>query len=106
MPDLSILLAPPIAFVIYLGLTSILTGAAHALASPEHESALKVSAYASGEAAPTRIAAPGYRPFFIIALFFAVLHLGILMLGTSDLSPISGIFLVGLMLALIALILG
>ncbi len=106
MIDLSILLAPPLAFVIYLALAAILSGAAHALASPEHESALKISAYASGEAAPTRIAAPGYRPFFIIALFFAVLHLGILMLGTSELSPIAGVFLVGLMLALIALILG
>ncbi len=106
MIDLTFLLMPPIAFLIYLGLTAVLTGAAHALASPEHESALKISPYASGEAAPTRMAAPGYRPFFIIALFFAVLHLGILMLGTSDLSPIAGVFLIGLMLALLALILG
>ncbi len=106
MIDLSILLAPPLAFLIYLVLAGILSGAAKALAVPAQANPLKTSTYASGEAAPTRMAAPGYRPFFIIALFFAMLHLGILMLGTSDLSPVGGIFLVGLMLALIALILG
>ncbi|MCB8987896.1 MAG: hypothetical protein H6661_09140, partial [Ardenticatenaceae bacterium] len=49
---------------------------------------------------------PGYRPFFVIALFFAVLHLGVLMLGSSIPSPISVLYLAGLILALIALVLG
>jgi hypothetical protein len=49
---------------------------------------------------------PGYRPFFIIALFFAVLHLGVLMLGSSGLAPFALLYLVGLLLALLALILG
>jgi hypothetical protein len=39
-------------------------------------------------------------------LFFAILHLGMLMLGSSDLSGITAIYLGGLILALIALILG
>jgi hypothetical protein len=51
-------------------------------------------------------AAPGYRQFFVIALFFAVLHLGVLIIGSSDLSGVSGVYLLGLMLALVALILG
>ena len=42
----------------------------------------------------------------LIALFFAVLHLGVLVLGTGDLSGMSGVYLVGLMVALLALILG
>jgi hypothetical protein len=42
----------------------------------------------------------------VIALFFAVLHLGVLMLGTGSLSPIALLYLVGLLLALLALILG
>jgi len=42
----------------------------------------------------------------VVALFFAILHLGVLMLGTSDLSLITGLYLVGLMFALLALILG
>ncbi len=104
--NLDILLAPPFAFLIYLVLAGILSGAGRALAVPAHFDPLKTGTYASGEAGPTRLAAPGYRPFFIVALFFAMLHLGILMLGSSDLSPVSAIFLGGLLLALIALILG
>ena len=49
---------------------------------------------------------PGYRQFFVIALFFAVLHLGVIMVGSSDLSSVTVIYLLGLILALIALILG
>ena len=67
---------------------------------------LKTSTYASGEEHDTTSAAPGYRPFFVAALFFAVLHLGVLMLGTSGLAPVSLVYLGGLMLALLALILG
>ncbi len=103
---MDILLSPPIAFLIYLVLVGLLTGMGRVLAGPERVGALKRSTYASGEAAPTRIAAPGYRPFFIIALFFAILHLGILMLGSSNLSPYAGFYLLGLVLALVALILG
>jgi NADH:ubiquinone oxidoreductase subunit 3 (subunit A) len=104
--NLDFLLSPPIAFVIYLLLAGILTGMGRFLAGPAAPTMLKASTYASGEAPPARVAAPGYRPFFIVALFFAILHLGILMLGSSDLSPFAGFYLVGLVLALIALILG
>ncbi len=52
------------------------------------------------------LAAPGYRPFFVVALFFAVLHLGVLVLATGISSPVMRIYLLGLMLALLALILG
>ncbi|MCZ2099586.1 MAG: hypothetical protein AAGU78_08900 [Chloroflexota bacterium] len=102
-----ILLAPPIAFGIYLALTGVLSGFGRMLAGPVGEpSETKVSTYASGEAAPARPAAPGYRQFFTIALFFAIVHLGVLMLGSSDLSAVAAAFLVGLILALLALILG
>lgn len=102
-----ILLAPPIAFAIYLVLTGVLSGFGRALAGPTGEpSEVKVSTYASGEAPPASPAVPGYRQFFTIALFFAILHLGVLMLGSSDLSWTAATFLVGLILALLALILG
>lgn len=102
-----ILLAPPIAFMIYLALTGVLSGFGRVLAGPAGESsATKTSTYSSGEAAPVRPAVPGYRQFFTIALFFAVLHLGVLMLGSSGLSPVAAVYLVGLILALLALILG
>jgi D-alanyl-lipoteichoic acid acyltransferase DltB (MBOAT superfamily) len=44
--------------------------------------------------------------FFVIGLFFAVLHLGVLMLASGGLSPMMGVYVAGLMLALVALILG
>lgn len=101
-----ILLAPPIAFAIYLVLTGALTGFGRALAGPGAPSDAKVTTYASGEAPPASPAVPGYRQFFTIALFFAILHLGVLMLGSSDLSWTAAAYLVGLILALLALILG
>jgi hypothetical protein len=42
----------------------------------------------------------------VVALFFAMLHLGVLVLGSGGITLISGVYLAGLMLALLALILG
>ncbi len=101
-----ILLSPPIAFLIYLGLVGLLVLFGRALIGPTEISRAKTSTYASGEAPPTYAAAPGYRPFFLATLFFAIIHLGVLIFGSSGLTTISGIYLIGLILALIALILG
>ena len=105
-PGPLILLAPPIAFVLYLGLVAALAGVGRLLAGPARPTAMKTATYASGEAPPGRAAAPGYRPFFVVALFFTNLHLGMLMLGSSQFLPMSGIYMIGLVLALVALILG
>lgn len=102
----NILLTPPIAFLFYLLLVAALSGFGRLLAGPTRDTPIKSSTYSSGEAPPTRVAAPGYRPYFVVALFFAILHLGVLMLGSSDMSTMAIIYLVGLMLALLALILG
>ncbi|GAB4541909.1 MAG: hypothetical protein Kow0063_33250 [Anaerolineae bacterium] len=104
MPDL--LLSPPIALIIYIILVSLLYGLGRLLAGPAQKTPLKASTYASGEAPPTRAAAPGYRPFFVVALFFAILHLGVLVIGVGGLTPLTGLYMVGLALALLALILG
>jgi len=101
-----ILLAPPLAFLIYVGLVAVLNRIGRLLAGPGTTSALKASTYASGEAPPSTEGIPGYRPFFVIALFFAMLHLGVLILATSALTPLAGVYLVGLILVLVALILG
>ncbi len=107
---LDILLAPPITFVFYLVVVGLIAGAGRALAGPGQLTPGKTSTYAGGEASPTRAAAPGYKPFFVVSLFFAILHLGVLMLGsgalTPDTGPIMGIYLAGLLLALLTLILG
>ncbi len=101
-----IMLSPPIAFLFNLGLVSLLYALGRLMAGPSQLTALKRSTYSSGEAPPTRFIAPGYRPFFAVALFFAILHLGVLVLGTGGVTIISGIYLAGLGLALLALILG
>ena len=80
---MDILLSPPVAFLIYIPLVFLISLLGRSLAGTNKSSSLKTSIYGSGEAAPTNLAAPGYRPFFRIALFFAVLHLGILVLGTG-----------------------
>ncbi len=103
---MEIILTPPVAFLIYIPLVLVLVGFGKLLAGPEESSPEKSSVYGSGEAAPSNAASPGYRPFFLIAFFFAMLHLGMLVLGTTDLSLFSGTFLIGLGMALIALILG
>ena len=104
---MSILLMPPIAFVIYVVAVGALTQLGKRLAgsNPPQASPLKTNLYASGNA-PSEQAAPGYRAFFSIALFFAILHLSALVIGSSDLSPIAAIYLIGLALTLLALLLG
>jgi len=101
-----ILLTPPIALLIYVGLVAILSGIGRVLAGAGRPTPLKTSTYTGGETPPTTMAAPGYRPFFVIALFFAILHLTVLMFSTGGLTPIAGIYLIGLLMALLALILG
>ena len=100
------LLAPPIAFLIYLLLVAVLSGIGRVMAGEERPNPLKTSMYLGGERPSNHQGVPGYRPFFVVALFFAVLHLGVLMLGSSGLTGLSGIYLLGLLLVLIALILG
>lgn len=101
-----ILLAPPVAFVVYLALVGVLSGFGRMLAARGTHSAGKHATYAGGEESPVPGSMPGYRGFFIIALFFAVLHLGVLMLGSSNFAPIAGVYLIGLIVALLVLIVG
>lgn len=100
------LFTPPVAFLVYLFLGWLLSLVGKFLAGPEKTSEVKSSLYTGGELLPDLSAAPGYRPFFVIALFFAILHLGVLVVGSGGLTGISGVYLAGLMVALIALILG
>ena len=101
-----ILLSPPVAFVIYALLAGILMRFGRRIAATGKDARFKRTVYASGEPAPTAPAAPGYRPFFVVALFFAILHLGVLVAASGALSPLVGVYLAGLIIALIVLILG
>ena len=107
---MDILLSPPVAFLIYTAAAGLLYLAGRALAGPGLPSAMKSSLYGSGEEASPVLAAPGYKPFFLVAIFFAILHLGVLLIGTGMPSPeqlpIQIVFLAGLIFSLLALILG
>jgi len=103
---MDILLTPPIAFLIYIPLVLIIALIGRSLAGAKKADSAKTSLYASGEEAPTHMAAPGYRPFFLIAFFFAILHLGMLVLGSGTYNATAGIYVAGLLLALAALTLG
>jgi hypothetical protein len=100
------LLTPLIAFLVYFLVVSIFSGLGRLFSAKGRKSHFKSEPYASGEDYDPIPAAPGYRQFFVIALFFAVLHLGVIMVGSSDLSSVTVVYLLGLMLALVALILG
>jgi hypothetical protein len=100
------LLAPPVAFLIFVALSAAIYGGGRLLAGPESPSDAKSSLYTGGESHHLPHGAPGYQQFFTIALFFAILHLGVLMIGSGWLNWMSGIYLIGLILALVALILG
>ena len=89
--------------LVFAGLLSLL---GRSLAGPTKPSEAKSSPYSGGEQAPENIAVPGYRPFFVVALFFAVLHLGVLVLASGVPAGLAIPFLLGLMLTLAALILG
>ncbi len=103
---MEILLSPPVAFLVYIPLVLLVVWLGKRLAGPENANPVKTSVYGSGEEPPTGAAAPGYKPFFLIAFFFAILHLGMLMLGSGTLSLTPAVYVVGLALALVALILG
>ena len=102
----NILLTPAIAFVLYLALAAALNRLGQGFAGRFPQSQLKSSTYSGGEASPTTSAVSGYRQFFVIALFFAVLHLGALVLAGGSLGLSTGLYLGGLLLALVALVLG
>jgi NADH:ubiquinone oxidoreductase subunit 3 (subunit A) len=100
------LTSPPLALLVYLLLATLLMLGGRLLAGPSHPSALKASTYASGEAPPSRTAVTGYSPFFLTAMFFVILHLGVLIVATGGLTPLVGVYLVGLGVASAIVLLG
>lgn len=103
---MDILLSPPLALLLYIPLVMVIIWFGHQLAGAASNDPLKSRTYSSGEEAPDYHAAPGYRPFLLAALFFAILHLGMLVLGTAEAQWMPIAFIIGLGLALLALILG
>ena len=100
------ILTPPVAFGLYALLVGLLLAAAWGLSARGVPNKTKTSTYSSGEKAQAGIAAPGYRPFFMVAFFFAILHLGVLIVGSGGFTPVTGVYILGLIFSLVALGLG
>jgi NADH:ubiquinone oxidoreductase subunit 3 (subunit A) len=99
-------LLPPFSLILYIPFVVLILIFGKKLAGPEHPSQEKSRTYGGGESAHKESSIPGYSPFILIAFFFALLHIGILVLGTSSLQWSTVIYMAGLVLCLIALILG
>jgi NADH:ubiquinone oxidoreductase subunit 3 (subunit A) len=95
------LLAPPLAFVAYLALVGVLLGISRVLTGHQRHSRAGAMTYASGEHAPTGHPSPGYGPFYAAALFFAIMHVGVLLASTGSLTPTGVAYLAGLSAVLI-----
>jgi NADH:ubiquinone oxidoreductase subunit 3 (subunit A) len=104
--DVPTLLAPPLAFLVYLGLVGVLLGLGRLLTGRRQSSPRGSTIYASGEAPARTRAAPGYQPFFGVALFFAILHLGVLIASTGALTAVGAVYIGGLLLVLLVVVLG
>lgn len=100
---MELLVSPPLAFLLYLGLLALLIFRRHQ--SSDTDASADNAAYASGESAPSQFAAAGYRTFSQFALFFAVFHLAVLLLATGGGHIMTAVFLLFLMLVLLLILL-
>jgi len=101
-----VLLSPPVALAIYALMVGLLLTAAWKTAARGPVSKFKTRTYSGGEKSQAGAAAPGYQPFFMVAFFFAILHLGVLIVGTGGFTVVTGVYILGLIFSLVALGLG
>ena len=103
---MNVLASPPVAFVTYLALVWLLWRLGKVLSGPSTPPPEAETRYASGEAPPTRLVSPGYRGYYTVALFFAMLHLGVLVVATGGLTPPVAVYLGVLLATLLAFLWG
>ncbi len=99
-----ILLSPPLAFLVFLAVFTILYFLAGRLAPKLNPSGGKLKSYACGEDIPGAKMQFGYRLFFFIALFFTMMHVAALVVATLPSGPVAyfGIFYLGMIFLSIA----
>ncbi|MEO0124586.1 MAG: NADH-quinone oxidoreductase subunit A [candidate division WOR-3 bacterium] len=79
---IDILLSPPIAFLIFLGIFYLIYWLGSLMAPKMKKTPGKVSTYACGEDIPGTKIQFGYRLFFYVALFFTMMHVATLVVAT------------------------
>ncbi len=80
--NLDILLSPPLAFAIGLGLAYLVLLFGRAVGARPQPTAGKLEPYACGENFEPEKFEFGYRRFFVAALFFTVMHVAVLTIAT------------------------
>ncbi len=90
------LLAPPIAFLIFLVLSLSISFTGKLVAAKGVDSPGKTKSYACGEDMPENQGQPEYSQFFKFAFFFTLMHVVVLMVATdpSGISVMSGLYLI------------
>jgi NADH:ubiquinone oxidoreductase subunit 3 (subunit A) len=104
---MKILLSPPVTFVVFLGIGLLLYRLGRAMAPKTNMTPAKGAPYACGEDAPMKKAQLSYKLFFLLAIFFTVMHVGALVVTTLPAGPmmVLGIgYLVIIMLSIFALV--
>lgn len=82
MSKIEILISPPLAFLIFLGLAFLVYALGSRLAPKLKKEGGKLATYACGEDIPGVKLQFGYRLFFFIALFFTMMHVAALVIST------------------------
>lgn len=107
MNGLTVLLSPPVAFVIFLALALGLYGLGGRLGPKLSKSAGKLTTYACGENIPGAKVQFGYRLFFFVALFFTMMHVAALVIATipgGRVALLAVFYLIMILLSILALV--
>jgi len=101
----TILLAPPVVFLVYLGLSGLISLFSKRLAAHGNDAPGKMKSYACGEDMTVNRAQPDYSQFFQFAFFFTIMHVVVLVVATdpAGISLTSGLYLTVTVLALFML---
>ncbi len=78
-----VLLMPPVAFLILLGLCLGLSFVSGKLAPKGRDTEKKLQSYACGETLEENQAQPEYGEFFMFALFFTIMHVIVLVVASD-----------------------
>src|SRR5665647_1216141 len=91
----TVLLAPPIAFLIFLVLSLSISLTGKIIAAKGVDSPGKTKSYACGEDMPENQGQPEYSQFFKFAFFFTLMHVVVLIVATdpAGISLMSGLYL-------------
>ena len=79
----ALILSPPITFIIYLLLSLGISAVSKKLAAQGTVSRRKEKPYACGEDLATNQGQPDYSEFFMLAFFFTIVHVVVLVVATN-----------------------